>query len=87
MALASTAEKTLASGLQNIIQTQMKGIQDDLKKMIASRVDKDVMVANGETMDIEKLVQGGLSSRLSSISLIPSASPSKEKKGVFQLFK
>jgi len=87
MVLTSTAEKTLASGLENIIQTQLKGIQDDLKNMIASRVDKDFKVANGETMDLEKLIQGGLSSRLDSVSLTPAAVPSKEKKGVFQLFK
>jgi hypothetical protein len=87
MALSSTAEKTLASGLENIIQTRVKGIQDDLKNMIASRVDKDFKVANGETMDFEKLIQGGLSSRLGSVSLAPAATPSKEKKGVFQLFK
>jgi uncharacterized protein (TIGR03545 family) len=86
MTLSSTAEKTLASGVENIIQTQMKGIQDDLENMIASRVDKDFKVANGETMDLEKLIQGGLSSRLSSISLTPATVPSKEKKGILQLF-
>jgi len=87
MVLTSTAEKTLASGLENIVQTQLKEIQDDLKKMIASRVDKDLKAANGETMDFEKLVQGGLSSRLGQVSLSPAAAPSKEKKGIFQLLK
>jgi len=87
LTLSSNAEKTLASGLENIIRTQLKGIQDDLKNMIGSRVDKDFKVANDETMDLEKLIRGGLSSRLSSVSLIPPAAPSKEKKGIFQLFK
>jgi uncharacterized protein (TIGR03545 family) len=87
LTLSSNAEKTLASGLENIVQTQMKGIQDDLKKMIASRVDKDFNAANTETMDLEKVIQGGLSSRLGSISLTPATVPSKEKNGIFQLFK
>jgi len=86
LTLSSNAEKILASGLENIIQTQLKGIQDDLKKMIASRVDKDFNAANVETIALEKLIQGGLSSRLSSVSLTPAAVPSKEKKGILKLF-
>jgi hypothetical protein len=86
LTLSSNAEKTLASGLENVIQTRLKGIQDDLKNMIASRVDKDFNAANADTMDLEKLIQGGLSSRLSSVSLTPAAVPSKEKKGILKLF-
>jgi uncharacterized protein (TIGR03545 family) len=86
LTLSSNAEKTLASGLENIIQTRLKGIQDDLKNGIASRVDKDINAANAGTMDLEKLIQGGFSSRLSSVSLTPATVPSKEKKGILKLF-
>jgi uncharacterized protein (TIGR03545 family) len=87
LTLSSNAEKTLASGLENIVQTRLKGIQGDLKKIIASRVDKDFNTANVETIALEKFVQGDLSSRLSSVSLTPVAVPSKEKKGIFRLLK
>jgi len=89
MALSSSAGKSLASGLENIVQARLKGLQDDLKKTIASRLDKDLNMANTENANLEKLIQGELSSRLNLASLSPAAapSPSKEKKGILQLFK
>ena len=87
LAFSSSASKTLASGLENVVQTKLKGIQDDIKKTIASRVDKDLKGAAGENGNLEKFVQGELSSRLGLMSLSPAAAPSKDKKGILQLFK
>jgi uncharacterized protein (TIGR03545 family) len=87
MALSSSAAKSLSSNLENIMQTRLKGIQDDLKNTIAYRVDKDFNVAYSETNNLEKLIQGEISSRLNLLSLTPTVGPSKEKKGILKLFK
>jgi uncharacterized protein (TIGR03545 family) len=63
--LSSSATKTLTSGLENLVQKEMKGLQDGIRNAISSRVDKDLIPARNETSNLEKLIQGELSSRLS----------------------
>jgi hypothetical protein len=63
--LSSSATKTLTSGLENLVQKEMKGLQDGIRNAISSRVDKDLVPARNETSNLEKLIQGELSSRLS----------------------
>jgi uncharacterized protein (TIGR03545 family) len=62
--LSSSATKTLTSGLENLVQKEMKGLQDGIRNAISSRVDKDLGPARNETNNLEKLIQGQLSSRL-----------------------
>lgn len=78
MSLSSSATKTLASGLQNLVQQKLKGIQNDIRKAISSRVDKDKTAASSETNSLEKLVQGELSDRLGMASI--KAKPGEKKK-------
>jgi uncharacterized protein (TIGR03545 family) len=80
--LSSSATKTLTSGLENLVQSQMKGIQNSIRSAISSRVDKDLTPAKSETNNLEKLIQGELSSRLGLTSTTP-----KGTKGLFPIFK
>lgn len=80
--LSSSATKTLTSGLENLVQSQMKGIQNSIRSAISSRVDKDLTPAKSETNNLEKLIQGELSSRLGPTSTTP-----KGTKGLFPIFK
>lgn len=78
MSLSSSATKTLASGLRNLVQRKLKGIQNDIRKAISSRGDKDKTAASSETNSLEKLVQGELSDRLGMASI--KAKPGEKKK-------
>jgi uncharacterized protein (TIGR03545 family) len=84
--LSSSATKTLTSRLENLLQKEMKGLQDGIKNVISSRVDKDITVNRNEVSDLEKLIQGELSSRLSLTSLPTSTAP-KGTKGLLPGFK
>jgi len=59
----------------------MKGLQDGIRNVISSRVDKDLTPARNETGNLEKLIQGELSSRLGLTSLTGTAP--KGTKGLF----
>jgi hypothetical protein len=65
--LSSSATKTLTSGLDNFVQTELKGLQNGIRNAISSRIDKDLTPARNETSALEKLIQGELSSRLGRI--------------------
>jgi uncharacterized protein (TIGR03545 family) len=65
--LSSSAAKTLTSGLENLVQTELKGLQNGIRNAISSRIDKDLTPARNETSGLEKLIQGELSSRLGRI--------------------
>jgi hypothetical protein len=77
--LSSSATKTLTSGLENLVQREMKGLQDGIRNAISSRVDKDITPARNETSNLEKLIQGELSSRLG----LTSITTPKGTKGLF----
>ena len=79
--LSSSATKALTSGLENLVQKEMKGLQDGIRNVISSRVDKDLTPARNETGNLEKLIQGELSSRLGLTSLTGTAP--KGTKGLF----
>jgi uncharacterized protein (TIGR03545 family) len=79
LGLSSSATKTLTSGLENLVQKEMKGLQDGIRNAISSRVDKDLTPARNETGNLEKLIQGELSSRLGLTSGTPTP---KGKKGL-----
>jgi uncharacterized protein (TIGR03545 family) len=80
--LSSSATKTLASGLENLVQKEMKGLQDGIRNVISSRVDKDLTPARNETGNLEKLIQGELSSRLG-LTGLPTGTAPKGPKGLF----
>jgi uncharacterized protein (TIGR03545 family) len=84
--LSSSATKTLTSGLENLVQKEMKGLQDGIKNVISSRVDKDLAVNRNEVSGLEKLIQGELSSRLGLTSL-PTGTAPKGTKGLLPGFK
>jgi uncharacterized protein (TIGR03545 family) len=84
--LTSSATRTLASGLENLVKNEMKGLQDGLKSAISSRVDKDLIPAKDETSGLEKLIQGELSSRLGLTNLPTGVAP-KGRKGLFPGFR
>jgi uncharacterized protein (TIGR03545 family) len=69
LGLSSSATKTLTSGLENLVQKEMKGLQDGIRNAISSRVDKDLTPARNETSNLEKLIQGEFSSRLGLTSI------------------
>jgi uncharacterized protein (TIGR03545 family) len=69
LGLSSSATKTLTSGLENLVQKEMKGSQDGIRNAISSRVDKDLTPARNETSNLEKLIQGEFSSRLGLTSI------------------
>jgi uncharacterized protein (TIGR03545 family) len=86
LGLSSSATKTLTSGLENLVQKEMKGLQDKIKNVISSRVDKDLTANRNEVSGLEKLIQGELSSRLGLTSLPTGTSP-KGTKGLLPGFK
>jgi uncharacterized protein (TIGR03545 family) len=79
--LSSSATKALTSGLENLVQKEMKGLQDGIKNVISSRVDKDLTTNRNEVSGLEKLIQGELSSRLGLTSL-PTGTAPKGTKGL-----
>jgi len=84
--LSSSATKTLTSGLENLVQKEMKGLQNGIKNIISSRVDKDLATNRNEVSGLEKLIQGELSSRLGLTSL-PAGTAPKGTKGLLPGFK
>jgi uncharacterized protein (TIGR03545 family) len=86
LGLSSSATKTLTSGLENLVQKEMKGLQDGIKNVISSRVDKDLTANRNEVSGLEKLIQGELSSRLGLTSL-PTGTAPKGTKGLLPGFK
>ena len=84
--LSSSATKNLTSGLENLVQKEMKGLQDGIRNVISSRVDKDVTTNRNEVSGLEKLIQGELSSRLGLTSL-PAGTTPKGTKGLLPGFK
>jgi uncharacterized protein (TIGR03545 family) len=86
LGLSSSATKTLTSGLEGLVQKEMKGLQDGIKNLISSRVDKDLTTNRNEVSGLEKLIQGELSSRLGLTSL-PTGTAPKGTKGLLPRFK
>ncbi|HJX60824.1 MAG TPA: TIGR03545 family protein [Thermodesulfobacteriota bacterium] len=84
--LSSSATKTLTSGLENLVQKEMKGLQDGIKNVISSRMDKDLTTNRNEVSGLEKLIQGELSSRLGLTSL-PTGTAPRGTKGLLPGFK
>jgi uncharacterized protein (TIGR03545 family) len=62
--LSSSAVPTLSSGLQRIVGSELKGVQEDIQKAIASRLGPEMGTTNQELSALEKWVQEELSSRL-----------------------
>src|SRR4030043_1292871 len=83
--LSSSATKTLTSGLENLVQKEMKGLQDGIKNVISSRVDKGLTTNKNEVSGLEKLIQGELSSRLGPTSL-PTGTAPRGTKGLLPGF-
>jgi uncharacterized protein (TIGR03545 family) len=84
--LSSSSTKTLTSGLENLVQKEMKGLQDGIKNVISSQVDKGLTTNRNEVSGLEKLIQGELSSRLDLTSL-PTGTVPKGTKGFLPGFK
>jgi uncharacterized protein (TIGR03545 family) len=84
--LSSSATKTLTSGLENLVQKEMKGLQDGIKNLISSRMDKGLTTNRNEVSGLEKLIQGELSSRLG-LTSIPTGTAPKGTKGLLPGFK
>jgi len=84
--LSSSATKTLTSGLENLVQKEMKGLQDGIKNVISFRMDKELTTNRNEVSGLEKLIQGELSSRLGLTSL-PTGTAPKGTKGLLPGFK
>ena len=64
MSLSSSLTNTLESRFQSIVQKEMKGLQGNLKKAIASSLDKDLKESSSDTDALEKSVLGSLAGRL-----------------------
>ncbi len=64
LGLSSSATKTLTAGLENLVQSELKGLQNGIRTAISSRLDKDVTPASNQVNSLEKLIQGEISSRL-----------------------
>ena len=64
LTLSSSLTNTLGSRLQNVFQNKLKGLRTNLRKAIASRIDKDLKAAGRDTDFLEKLVLENLSERL-----------------------
>jgi uncharacterized protein (TIGR03545 family) len=84
--LSSSATKTLTAGLENLVQKEMRGLQDGIKNVISSRVDKDLTANRNEVSSLEKLIQGELSSRLG-LTGLPVGTAPKGAKGLLPGFK
>ncbi|RLB07995.1 MAG: hypothetical protein DRG50_01170 [Deltaproteobacteria bacterium] len=90
MTLSSSATKTLASGLQNLIKPKLKGVEKDIKKAIDSQLKGDLKAASRETDVLEKLIQNELSSRLGLAGRTPKISgegKASEEEEPLDLFK
>ncbi|MGQ9646263.1 MAG: TIGR03545 family protein [Thermodesulfobacteriota bacterium] len=86
LGLSSSATKTLTAGLENLVQKELKGLQDGIKIIISSRIDKDLTTQRNEVTGLEKLIQGELSSRLGLTSLLIGPAP-KGTRGLLPGFK
>jgi len=64
LTLSSSLTNTLGSRLQNVFRNKLKGLRTNLRKAIASRIDKDLKEAGRDTDSLEKLVLENLSERL-----------------------
>ena len=71
MTLSSSATQALAPGLENIVRTRLKGIENEIRDAIASRVNPDLSTSTQQTGDLEKFIQKELSSRLGLATKIP----------------
>ncbi len=85
LGLSSSATKTLSAGLENLVQKEMRGLQDGIKNIISSRIDKDLTTNKDELSGLEKLIRGELSSRLGLTSL-PTGTAPMGTKGLFPGF-
>lgn len=70
MTLSSSLTKTMESRFQSIVQKEMKGLQGNLKKAIASRLDKYLKESSSDTVALEKSVLGSLAGRLDIAGMI-----------------
>lgn len=86
LGLSSFATKTLTAGLENLVQKEMRGLQDGIKNLISSRVDKDLLANKNEVSGLEKWIQGELSSRLG-LTGLPTGSVPRGTKGLLPGFK
>ncbi|MEA1935782.1 MAG: TIGR03545 family protein [Thermodesulfobacteriota bacterium] len=75
MTLSSSLTKTLESRFQSIVQKEMGGLQNNLKKAIASRLDKDLKEGSRDTDTLEKSVLDSLADRLNIAGLILKKKP------------
>ena len=64
LSLSSSAIPALSSGLQGVLSTELKGVQEDLQKAIASRLSPEMGKTRQELSVLEKWMQEELSSRL-----------------------
>ncbi|MEA3280573.1 MAG: DUF748 domain-containing protein [Thermodesulfobacteriota bacterium] len=64
MTLSSSLTNTLQARFQSIVQKEMKGLKGNLKKAIASSLDKDLKESGSDTDALEKSVLGSLAGRL-----------------------
>ncbi len=64
MKLSSSLTNRLGSGLKNIVQKELGGLQNSLKKFISSRIDDDLKDANGDIDSLGKSVTRSISDRL-----------------------
>jgi uncharacterized protein (TIGR03545 family) len=68
LSLSSSAIPALSSGLQRIVSTELKGVQEELQKAIASRLSPEMGTTNQELNSLEKWVQEELAARLRGIA-------------------
>ncbi len=64
LSLSSSAIPALSSGLQKVVSAEVKGIQEDLQRAIASRLAPEMGTTRQELGSLEKWIQEELSSRL-----------------------
>ena len=64
MKLSSSLTNRLESGLKNIVQKELGGLQNGLKKFISSRIDDDLKDADSDIDNLEKSVTGSISDRI-----------------------
>jgi uncharacterized protein (TIGR03545 family) len=64
LGLSSSATQILSSGLQKIVSTQSAGVQEEVRKAIASRVGPQTEASKRELGTLEGWIRGELESRL-----------------------
>lgn len=64
MTLSSSLTNTLKSRFQTIVQKEMGDVQNNLKKAIASRLEKDLKESSSDTDNLEKSIMDSLTDRL-----------------------